>query len=79
MYLKHFYIGEVRRADRITPGVIPSVPGPPASDDFLQQLREYTDFRLAAEEEEDGEDGDGGEDEAKEETHAHLLHLGVRR
>ena len=76
MYLKHFYIGRVRRADRITPGVIPSVPGPPASDDFLQQLREYTDFRLTAE---DGEDGDGGEDEAKEETHAHLLHLGVRR
>ena len=76
LYLKHFYIGEVRCADRLTPGVIPSVPGPPASDDFLQQLREYTDFRLKPEEEEE-EDGDGGEDE--KETRTHLLHLGVRR
>ena len=68
LYLKHFYIGEVRRVDRETPGVVPAVPGPPASADFLQQLREYTDFRLR-----DDGDGDG------EEVSAHVLHLGVRR
>ena len=46
LYLKHFYVGEVFADDRAS---VPLVPGPPASDDFLQQLREYTeDFRVDA-------------------------------
>ena len=75
LYLKHFYIGEVRRVDRETPGVVPSVPGPPASVDFLQQLREYTGFRLGAgvgDGEDDDEDGEEGEK-------VQAVHLGMRR
>ena len=47
LYLKHFYVGEVRAEDRSS---VPTLPGPPASDDFLQQLREFTDdFRISNE------------------------------
>jgi len=47
LYLKHFYVGEVRAEDRSS---VPTLPGPPASDDFLQQLREFTDdFRVSNE------------------------------
>ena len=42
MYLKHFYIGELREEDRAE---VPSdVPG---SEHFMHQLREYTTFRIA--------------------------------
>jgi hypothetical protein len=41
MYLKHFYIGELREEDRAE---VPSdVPG---SEHFMHQLREYTTFRI---------------------------------
>ena len=77
LYLKHFYVGEVRRVDRETPGAVPSVPGPPASAEFLQQLREYTGFRMGpgdgGDEDDDDECGDGGKK-------GHVrVHLGVRR
>eukprot|EP00959_Pyramimonas_sp_CCMP1952_P344553 7216396-Pyramimonas_sp.AAC.1 len=43
MYLKQFYIGELLEEDR------PSVPcAEPASEYFMQQLREYTTFRMQA-------------------------------
>jgi cytochrome b involved in lipid metabolism len=63
LYLKHFYVGEVFADDRAS---VPLVPGPPASDDFLQQLREYTDdFRVVA-------------DELPEEEENVRAHLGAR-
>ncbi|KAK9814395.1 hypothetical protein WJX72_005174 [[Myrmecia] bisecta] len=40
LYLKEFYIGELRPEDR------PLVPCAPPSQDFLQQLRQYTTFRM---------------------------------
>ena len=42
LYLKEFYIGEVRARDRAR---VPS-PSPEASEDFLRQLRQYTTFRI---------------------------------
>ena len=69
LYLKHFYVGEVARQDREAPGLVPLVPGPPASEDFLQQLREYTDFRISNE---------GGAEENGEEEGIVHVHLGVR-
>ena len=63
LYLKHFYVGEVRAEDRSS---VPTLPGPPASDDFLQQLREFTDdFRVS------------NEVAPEDETHVHV-HLGAR-
>jgi len=47
LYLKEFYIGEVCARDR-RDGRVP-VPEPPASEDFLRQLRLYTTFRFAPE------------------------------
>lgn len=41
MYLKHFYIGEVCEEDRAD---VPCAEKP--SEEFLQQLREYTTFRM---------------------------------
>jgi cytochrome b involved in lipid metabolism len=69
LYLKHFYVGEVRAEDV---GKMPLVPGPPASEDFKRQLREYTeDFRIsskASPEDDDDErdEGEGGK------VHVHL-------
>ena len=66
LYLKHFYVGEVFADDRAS---VPLVPGPPASDDFLQQLREYTDdFRV-----------DAAESPEPEEIRAHLGARGATR
>ena len=45
LYLKEFYIGEVRARDRAR---VPS-PSPEASEDFLRQLRQYTTFRIESE------------------------------
>eukprot|EP00899_Mesostigma_viride_P028493 jgi/Mesvir1/8829/Mv02730-RA.1 len=42
MYLKEFYLGEIRAEDRPT---VPMQAQPPSSD-FLEQLREHTGFRL---------------------------------
>jgi hypothetical protein len=43
MYLKQFYIGELQLKDR------PFVPSAtPASEEFMQQLRQYTSFRVQA-------------------------------
>ncbi len=50
LYLKHFYIGEVRAEDRAS---IPQ-PSPEPSVDFIQQLREYTTFRLVPAQVRDG-------------------------
>lgn len=68
LYLKHFYVGEVRSEDRPK---VPLVRGEArASDEFLAQLREYTDdFRIDA-------SGGGGEEEEEEARVA--VHLGVR-
>ena len=44
LYLKEFYVGEVRREDKSR---MP-VPDPPASAEFLSQLRAWTTFRLGA-------------------------------
>lgn len=44
LYLKEFYVGEVRVEDKSR---MP-VPAPPASENFLSQLREWTTFRLGA-------------------------------
>jgi len=44
LYLKEFYVGEVRVEDKIR---MP-VPDPPASEEFLSQLRAWTTFRLGA-------------------------------
>ena len=57
LYLKEFYIGEVCARDR-RDGRVP-VPEPPASEDFLRQLRLYTTFRFAPE-------------NAEKTTHVHL-------
>ena len=57
LYLKEFYIGEVCARDR-RDGCVP-VPEPPASEDFLRQLRLYTTFRFAPE-------------NAEKTTHVHL-------
>ncbi|KAL4437011.1 hypothetical protein ABPG75_004150 [Micractinium tetrahymenae] len=45
VYLRQFYMGEIASQDR---ELVPK-PSPPPSADFLQQLREYTQWRLQAE------------------------------
>jgi hypothetical protein len=42
LYLKHFYLGELRPEDRAQ---VPQAE-PPPSPEFLAQLRDYTAFRL---------------------------------
>lgn len=46
LYLKEFYIGEVRAQDRAER--VPA-PDPAPSDDFVRQLRQYCSFRLESE------------------------------
>ena len=67
LYLKHFYVGEVRSEDRHK---VPLVRGEArASDELLAQLREYTDdLRIDA-------SGGGGEEEEEARV---AVHLGVR-
>ena len=69
LYLKHFYVGEVRAEDV---GKMPLVPGPPASEDFKRQLREYTeDFRISSEASPEDDDDEGDEGEGGK-VHVHL-------
>ena len=45
LYLREFYAGELLAADRVR---VPA-PGEPPSADFLEQLREYTAWRMPEE------------------------------